>query len=57
MEAYDNVVQSVRRKCVHVFRHYSMVDATNDILKLTIIDFEYVMVCGRDIITSDMPTF
>ena len=33
-----------------------MVDATNGILKLTKIDFMFVMVCGRDVFEGYVPT-
>ena len=56
MEAYDNVVQSVHRSVfICIKRKYIRVDATNAMLKLTIIDFVFVMVCGNDIFAGSMP--
>ena len=53
MESYDNVVQSVSKSvCIGIDRKYSMVDATNEILKLTKIDFMFVMVCGIDVLQA-----
>ena len=58
MEAYDTVVRRVG-KCVSIGinRKYSMVDATNEILKLTKIDFMFVKDCGRDVFAGSMATF
>ena len=41
---------------IGINRKYSMVNATYGILKLTKIDFMFVMVCGRDIFAGSMPT-
>ena len=58
METYKNVVRSVDQSVsIGINRKYSMVDATNAILKLTIIDVVFVMVCGRDIFAGSVPTF
>ena len=58
MEAYDNVVQRVG-KCVSIGinRKYSMVDATNEILKSTKIYFMFVMDGGRDVFADFIATF
>ena len=58
MEAYGNVVQRVGKSVsIGINRKYNMVDATNEILKLTNIYVMFVMICGRAVFAGYMPTF